>query len=123
MTFEQLIAEALALPTEHRARLVDQLLASLDPAGIDQFLRREAALGRREDLKNFWRRFRTGNQRSQIVLFPLPMKAPDAIIVEVRRVKADLMKWHDLDLAAMFRDGRARQSKSGRKVVTKSAGA
>lgn len=34
-TIEQLTAEALALPGEQRARLVDQLLASLDAAGIN----------------------------------------------------------------------------------------
>lgn len=49
-------------------------------------------------------------------------KAPDSIIAEVRRVKADLMKRHNFDMAAMFRDARARQGKSGRKIVTKSSG-
>ena len=50
-------------------------------------------------------------------------KATDSVIAEVRRVKAELAKRFNYDLAAMLRDARARQSKSGHKVVTKSTGA
>ena len=50
-------------------------------------------------------------------------KATDTVIAEVRRVKDELAKRFNYDLAAMLRDARARQSKSGHKVVTKSTGA
>ncbi len=50
-------------------------------------------------------------------------KATDSVIAEVRRVKAELSKRFNYDLAAMLRDARARQSKSGHKVITKSSGA
>ena len=46
-------------------------------------------------------------------------KVTDSVIAEVRRVKAELLKRHNYDMAAMARDARARQSKSGHKVVTK----
>ena len=49
-------------------------------------------------------------------------KATDSVIAEVRRVKAELLKRYNNDLAAMARDARARQSKSGHKVVTKPPG-
>ena len=45
------------------------------------------------------------------------------MIAEVRRVKDELAKRFNYDLAAMLRDARARQGKSGHKVVTKSTGA
>lgn len=54
---------------------------------------------------------------------PLKPKHPkliDSVIVEVRRVKAKLLKRHNYDLAAIARDARARQGKSGHKVVIKS---
>jgi hypothetical protein len=41
------------------------------------------------------------------------------VIAEVRRVKDELAKRFNYDLAAMLRDARARQGKSGHKVVTK----
>ncbi len=50
-----------------------------------------------------------------------PMET-DSVIVEVRRVKSELAKRFNYDLAAMLRDARARQRKSGHKVVTKSTG-
>ena len=50
-------------------------------------------------------------------------EATDSVITEVRRVKAELMKRYDYDLAAMFRDARERQDKSERTVVTKTASA
>ena len=50
-------------------------------------------------------------------------KATDSVIAEVRRVKDELAKRFNYDLAAMLRDARARQSTSGHKVVTKSTGA
>ena len=50
-------------------------------------------------------------------------KATDSVIAEVRRVKAELAQRFNYDLVAMLRDARARQSKSGHKVVTKSTGA
>ena len=50
-------------------------------------------------------------------------KATDSVIAEVRRVKAELLKRHNYDMAAMVRDARARQSKSGHKVITKVTGA
>ena len=52
-----------------------------------------------------------------------PPKATDSVIAEVRRVKDELAKRFNYNLAAMLRDARARQSKSGHKVVTKSAAA
>jgi hypothetical protein len=45
----------------------------------------------------------------------------DSVIAEVRRVKARLLKRYNYDLAAMARDARARQSKSGHRIVTKPA--
>jgi hypothetical protein len=50
------------------------------------------------------------------------VEATDTVIAEVRRVKADLMKRYDYDMAAMMRDARARQAQSGHKVITKVAG-
>ena len=50
------------------------------------------------------------------------VEATDSVIAEVRRVKADLMKRYDYDMAAMMRDARARQAQSGHKVITKAAG-
>ncbi len=47
-------------------------------------------------------------------------KEIDSVMAEVRRVKTELMKRYNYDLAAMVRDARARQWKSGHKVVTKS---
>ncbi|HTG44919.1 MAG TPA: hypothetical protein VK633_10345 [Verrucomicrobiae bacterium] len=49
-------------------------------------------------------------------------KAADSVLAEVRRVKAELLKRYNYDLAAMARDARSRQSKSGHNVVTKSTG-
>ena len=46
-------------------------------------------------------------------------QATDSVIAEVRRVKVELAKRFNYDLAAMARDARARQGKSGHKVVTK----
>ena len=40
-------------------------------------------------------------------------------MAEVRRAKTELLKRFNYDLAAMARDARARQSKSGHKVITK----
>ena len=51
-----------------------------------------------------------------------PPKASDSVIAEVRRVKDELAKRFNYDLAAMLRDARARQSKSGHKVITKRTG-
>ena len=51
-----------------------------------------------------------------------PAKATDSVIAEVRRVKDELAKRFNYDLAAMLRDARARQIKSGHKVVTKGSG-
>ena len=48
-----------------------------------------------------------------------PPKISDSVIEEVRRVKVELLKRFNYDLAAMARDARARQSKSGHKIVTK----
>ncbi|MEO6753075.1 MAG: hypothetical protein ABIP85_14950 [Chthoniobacteraceae bacterium] len=45
----------------------------------------------------------------------------DTVMAEVRRVKAELMKRYNYDMAAMFRDARARQWESGHKVVTRAA--
>ncbi len=50
-------------------------------------------------------------------------RATDSVIAEVRRVKAELLKRYNHDLAAMARDARARQGESGHKIVIKSAGA
>lgn len=50
-------------------------------------------------------------------------KATDSVIAEVRRVKTELLKRYNYDLAAMVRDARSRQSKSGHKVVNRSTGA
>ena len=50
-------------------------------------------------------------------------KVTDSVIEEVHRVKDELAKRFNYDLVAMLRDARARQSKSGHKVVTKSTGA
>lgn len=50
-------------------------------------------------------------------------KATDSVIAEVRRVKAELAKRFNYDLAAMAGDARARQGRSGHKVVNRSTGA
>jgi hypothetical protein len=50
-------------------------------------------------------------------------KTTDSVIAEVRRVKAELAKRFDYDVAAIARDARARQSSSGHKVVNRSTGA
>lgn len=50
-------------------------------------------------------------------------KATDSVIAEVRRVKAELAKRFNYDLAAMARDARARQGSSGHKVVDRSKAA
>ncbi len=47
------------------------------------------------------------------------IEATDSVIAEVRRVKADLMKRYDYDMAAMMRDARARQAQSGHKLGEK----
>lgn len=49
-------------------------------------------------------------------------KATDSVIAEVRRVKVELLKRYNYDLAAMARDARARQSKYGHKVIPQSTG-
>jgi hypothetical protein len=52
MTLEQLVDEALGLPSDARARLADRLVESLDPVE-DENLRREwavEALRRREEV-------------------------------------------------------------------------
>jgi hypothetical protein len=41
------------------------------------------------------------------------------VIAEVRRAKTELLERFNYDLAAMAQDARARQSKSGHKVITK----
>jgi|GEM_PF-5527347 len=46
-----------------------------------------------------------------------PTTTPDPVIAEVRRVKTELLKRFNYDLAAMARDARARQDKSGHKVI------
>jgi hypothetical protein len=46
-------------------------------------------------------------------------KATDSVLVEVRRAKTELLKRFNNDLAAMAQDARARQSKSGHKIITK----
>ena len=46
-------------------------------------------------------------------------KATDSVMAEVLRAKTELLKRFNYDLAAMARDARARQSKSGHKVITK----
>lgn len=50
-------------------------------------------------------------------------KTADSVITEVRRVKAELAKRFNYDLAAMARDARARQGSSGHKVVDRSKAA
>ena len=52
-----------------------------------------------------------------------PPKAIDSVIAEVRRVKAELAKRFNYDVAAIARDARARQGSSGHKVVNRSTGA
>lgn len=47
------------------------------------------------------------------------LKVTDPIIAEVRRVKTELLEKFNYDMAAMARDARARQSKSGHPVITK----
>jgi hypothetical protein len=49
--------------------------------------------------------------------------ATGTVVAEVRRVKAELLKRCNYDLAAMARDARERQSRSGHEVVNRSAGA
>lgn len=56
-------------------------------------------------------------------LEPKAGKTSDSIIAEVRRVKVKLLERFNYDLDAMARDARARQGKSGHKVVDKSTGA
>jgi hypothetical protein len=46
-------------------------------------------------------------------------KVTDPVIAEVRRIKVELLEKFNYDLAAMARDARARQSKSGHPVITK----
>jgi len=47
-------------------------------------------------------------------------KETDSVMAEVGRVKTELLKRYDYDLARMVRDTRSRQLKSGHPVVTKS---
>ena len=44
----------------------------------------------------------------------------DTVILEVRRIKEELMKRDNYDLATMFRSARARQANSGHQVVDRS---
>ena len=46
-------------------------------------------------------------------------KIPDPVIAEVRRIKVELLEKFNYDMAAMVRDARSRQSKSGHPVITK----
>ena len=48
-----------------------------------------------------------------------PCQTPDPVITEVRRIKVELLEKFNYDMAAMVRDARARQSKSGHPVITK----
>lgn len=48
-----------------------------------------------------------------------PRKTPDPVIAEVRRIKVELLEKFNYDMAAMARDARARQGKSGHPVITK----
>ena len=48
-----------------------------------------------------------------------PRQTPDPVITEVRRIKVELLEKFNYDMAAMVRDARARQSKSGHPVITK----
>ena len=45
--------------------------------------------------------------------------AGDPVMAEVRRIKAELLKKFNHDMAAMARDARARQNQSGHPVITK----
>jgi hypothetical protein len=44
---------------------------------------------------------------------------PDPVIAEVRRIKVALLEKFNYDMAAMARDARSRQRKSGHPVITK----
>ena len=46
-------------------------------------------------------------------------KATDSVLSELRRVKTKLLERFDYDLAAMARDARARQGKSGHRIIIK----
>lgn len=46
-------------------------------------------------------------------------RTPDPVIAEVRRIKVELLEKFNYDMAAMVRDARARQSKSGHPVIIK----
>jgi hypothetical protein len=46
-------------------------------------------------------------------------KTSDPIIAEVRRIKVELLEKFNFDMAAMARDARARQCKSGHPIITK----
>lgn len=54
MTVEEIAEVALALPSEARARLADQLVESLDPAedGVNRQLWVAEALRRRDDVRS-----------------------------------------------------------------------
>jgi hypothetical protein len=41
------------------------------------------------------------------------------VIAEVRRIKVELLEKFNYDMAAMARDARARQGKSGHPIITK----
>ena len=46
-------------------------------------------------------------------------KIIDPVIAEVRRIKVELLEKFNYDMAAMARDARARQSRSGHPIITK----
>ena len=54
MTVEQIVDEALGLPSEARALLADRLVESLDPAedGYVRQLWKEEAMRRRDEVRN-----------------------------------------------------------------------
>lgn len=49
---EDLAAQALQLPPEERARLVERLIVSLEPRSVAQADRLDLALSRREEVKS-----------------------------------------------------------------------
>lgn len=50
---------------------------------------------------------------------PNRTRVPDPVIAEVRRIKVALLEKFNYDMAAMARDARSRQRKSGHPVITK----